>query len=104
MFANTELWAEETHKFYDMLKVDEETPDDVRRRMGAVAFEDMEKFVPLQAADHLAFESYHYRNDPRGTHRPVMNLLMDWDQNYGNYYDEPSILKYIDRMKKEGIF
>jgi hypothetical protein len=104
VFANTELWAEETHKFYDMLKVDEETPDDVRRRMGAVAFEDMEKFVPLQAADHLAFESYHYRNDPRGTHRPVMNLLMDWDQNYGNYYDEPSILKYIDRMKKEGIF
>jgi hypothetical protein len=52
--------------------VDEETPDDVRRRMGAVALEDMEKFVPLQAADHLAFESYHYRNDPRGTLRPAI--------------------------------
>lgn len=104
VFASHKKWSIEAHQFYDHLKGDPETPEDVRCRMGAVAFEDMGKFIPLQAADHLAFESYHYRNDPPGTHRPAMNVLMNWDQNQGSYYDEPSILKYIDRMKKEGIF
>ena len=104
VFASTKMWSDEAKKFYDILKDDPETPEDVRCRMGAVAFDDIEQFIPLQAADHLAFESYHRMNDPPGTHRPAMNVLMDWDQNHGSYYDEPSILRYIDRMKKEGLF
>ena len=103
VFASHFKWSIEAQQLYNQLKNDPETPKDVRCRMGTVAFEDMEKFIPLQAADHLAFESYHRMNDP-GAHRPAMNLLMDWDQNQGSFYDEPSILKYIAKMRQEGIF
>jgi hypothetical protein len=57
VFASTKLWSDEAKKFYHMLKDDPETPEDVRCRVGAVAFDDMEEFIPLQAADHSAFES-----------------------------------------------
>jgi hypothetical protein len=106
VFAKHERWSLEAHEFYHKLEQDPETPDDVRRRMGAVAFEDIEEFIPLQASDHLAFETYHYMNDPLGTSRPAMNLLMDEErrQNHGSYYDEKGILSYIEKCKKEGIF
>jgi Protein of unknown function (DUF3800) len=106
VFASHKKWSIEAHQFYDNLKADPNTPDDVRQRMGSVAFDDAEEFIPLQAADHLAFETYHYMNDPPGTCRPAMNLLMDEErrQNHGSYYDEKGILSYIEKCKKEGIF
>ena len=104
VFANHPIWSIEAHEFYDELKNDPETPDDVRRRMGAIAFEDMEKFIPLQAADHLAFESYHYMNDPPGGSRPAMNLFMDWHQNHGSYYNERVLNEYIKLMRRAGVF
>jgi hypothetical protein len=106
VFAKHEKWSPEALEFYQKLEQDPETPDDVRRRMGAVAFDPMEEFVPLQAADHLAFETYHYMNDPPGTLRPAMNILMDEErmQNNGSFYDENGIVKYIEKMKQEGIF
>jgi hypothetical protein len=106
VFAKHEKWSLEAHRFYQELEQGRETPEDVRRRLGPIAFEDIEEFIPLQASDHLAFETYHYMNDPPGTSRPAMNILMDWDrqQNHGTYYDEKGILSYIEEMKKEGIF
>jgi hypothetical protein len=72
--------------------------------MGAVAFEDIEQFIPLQAADHFAFECFHHMTDPDGTpSRPAMNRLLDWPQNYGHFYRESELLKYIELAKEEGI-
>jgi len=45
-------------------------------------------------------------NDPPGTLRPAMNILMDEErmQNNESFYDENGIVKYIEKMKQEGIF
>jgi hypothetical protein len=104
VFASHENWSTEAHQFYDHVKNDAETPAEVKAKMGTVAFEDINSFVPLQAADHLAFETYHYRNDPPGSFRPAMNRLMDWPQNHGKHYDERSLLQYIELCQKEGLF
>jgi hypothetical protein len=104
VFASHPLWSAQALEFYNTVKDDEKTPVEVRRRMGAVAFEDIDAFVPLQAADHLAFETYHSMNDPPGTNRPAMNRLMAWEQNYGRFYNEQGILSYIKHCKEEGIF
>lgn len=106
VFARHELWSLQAHKFYQELERGRDTPEDVRLRLGSIAFGDMARFIPLQAADHLAFETYHQMNDPPGTSRPAMNILMDQvrGQNHGTYYDEKGILAYIELMKKEGIF
>jgi len=106
VFAKHEKWSPQALQFYQELERGRETPEDVRRRLGSVAFEAMERFVPLQASDHLAFETYHQMNDPPGTSRPAMNILMDRVrlQNHGTYYDEKGILAYIELMKKDGKF
>jgi hypothetical protein len=104
VFAAHKKWSVEARRFYEQVKHDEGTPIELRRRMGAVAFEEMDQLIPLQAADHLAFESYHYMNDPPGTSRPAMNRLMDWPQNYGRFYNENGILDYIKHCRQEGIF
>jgi hypothetical protein len=83
VFANHNRCSLTAFGFYETVKNDAKTPIELRRRMGTVAFEDNDKFVPLQAADHLAFESFHYMNDPMGTKRPTMNRFLDWPQNFG---------------------
>ena len=57
VFAKHEKWSPEALEFYQKLEQDPETPDDVRRRMGAVAFDPMEEFVPLQAARSPGFRN-----------------------------------------------
>ncbi|HET9184020.1 MAG TPA: hypothetical protein VFP59_17970 [Candidatus Angelobacter sp.] len=104
VFASHKKWSIEAHEMYDKLKQDPETPDDVRCRMGPVAFDDMEKFIPLQASDHLAFETYHLMNDPPGTSRPTMNILTNWQQNNGRFYNEHGIQRYIAKMQEAGLF
>lgn len=103
VFASHKKWSIEALQFYNQVKDDPETPKDVQRRMGAIAFEDMENFIPLQVADHLAFETYHAMNDPPEARRPAMRLLMDWDQNHGSYYHELGILNYIEKCRAEGV-
>ena len=47
VFAAHKKWSLEAHEFYNYVKNHKNTPNDLRERMGAVAFEDIEKFVPL---------------------------------------------------------
>lgn len=103
VFANAR-WATYALGFYNHLKADTETPDEVRAKMGACAFKGIDGSIPLQAADHLAFETYHHMNDPPGTVRPAMNRLRDWPQNYGKYYNEKDLIRYVELCKHEGIF
>jgi Protein of unknown function (DUF3800) len=104
VFAAHKRWSLAAHEFYNSVKGDVNVPLEVRGRMGAIAFEDLDKFIPLQAADHLAFECYHYMNDPPRTWRPTMKRLMDWPQNHGRYYNEEGLLTYIQHCKAEGLF
>lgn len=103
VFANSR-WAKYALQFYNHIKDDGDTPLEVKSKMGACAFEDIDRFIPLQAADHLAFETYHYMNDPPGTFRPALNRLMGWQQNYGKYYQEKDLIRYVELCKQEGIF
>jgi len=105
VFANHAKWSIEALQMYNAITSDPATPEDIRSRMGSVAFEDIERFIPLQAADHLAFESYHFMNDsPGAPPRPAQQILMDWPQNHGSYYNERGIKSYIEKMKQEGLF
>ena len=104
VFANHKRWSIVAHEFYHYVRNDPDTPPGVKEKMGAVGFEDIDRFIPLQAADHLAFETYHRMNDPEGSPaRPAMNRLMDWPQNHGNYYDEKQLLHYVELCKQDGI-
>ncbi len=103
VFADHVRWSVEALDLYRRLKADSDTPPEVARRMGSIAFDKIDRFIPLQAADHLAFESFHYMTDPPGTSRPAMNRLLDWPQNHGRFYREPELLQYIERATQEGI-
>jgi hypothetical protein len=104
VFAEHKRWSPMALQMYLELKADPHTPAELRKRMGAPGFDCMEKFIPLQAADHIAFETYHYMNDPPETHRPTMARFMAWPQNNGRYYNEKGLLLFIDHCKREGLF
>ncbi len=72
-----------------------------RYRLGTLTFADNKKCIPLQAADHLAFETYHYMTEPP-PFRPAMNRFTSWRQHHGRYFDEAGCLELIDEMKKSG--
>jgi hypothetical protein len=75
-----------------------------RVRLGSVAFEDKKKYIPLQAADNIAFETFHYMNDALPTLRPAMNRFLSWPQNHAKYYNEEGLQAFIDVCKKDGKF
>jgi len=104
VFANHDRWSSIAPEMYNEIRNDPRTPPDVRPKLGSVAFEDISKIIPLQAADHLAYETYRSMNDPPGTRRRAMNVLMRWPQNHGRYYDERGLLLFIDRCKSKGTF
>jgi len=101
VFANTALWSAAAHDLY--LKMQNQIEWQNRSRLGAVAFEDMERFVPLQAADHIAYETYHLMNDPPGTPvRPIMNKFRNWPQHHGRIWKEPQIQQLIEECERDG--
>lgn len=101
VFADVRLWAEIALDLYHKMKTQIEWQN--RARLGSIAFDDMERFVPLQAADHIAFETYHYMNDPPGTAvRPTMNKFLSWPQNHGRYWKEMLLRQLFEECKKDG--
>jgi hypothetical protein len=71
-----------------------------RYRMGSLAFEDKKKFPPLQAADHLAYETYRYMTER--PIRPAMRRFLSWKQHYGRYFNEAACLELVEEMKRAG--
>lgn len=103
VFADIEKWRDDALKFYYYVRdEDHETPDEVRRKMGPIAFECIKRFAPLQAADHLAFESWHYMTDPPDVDRPAMNVLMNWPQNHGMFWRDATLEAYLEKLREEG--
>jgi hypothetical protein len=102
VFADIKKWRDDALKFYYYMRDDADTPKEVSSRMGPVAFECAKKFVPLQAADHLAFEMWHFVTDPPTTQRPATNVLMNWPQNHGMFYHENTLELYVERLQNEG--
>jgi hypothetical protein len=101
VFADHARWSVEALQLYNRLKLDDGTPPNVRTRMGAIAFESIDTFIPLQAADHLAFETFHQMTDPPGTLRQAMNILGE-RENYGNFYRERQLRQYATLAQQEG--
>lgn len=100
VFDNHPRWSIEAHEMFIMMQNDEDWPP--RNRLGTVAFEDKKHYRPLQAADHIAFETFHYMNSDAP--RPAMNRFKSWPQNHGRYYNEQGLQAFIDLCKKDGKF
>lgn len=78
----------------------------MRYRMGSLTFEDMQRFTPLQAADHFAYETYRYMTEhliaPIRPIRPAMCRFLSWKQHYGQYFDKAACLELLKELKKSG--
>lgn len=72
-------------------------------RMGSrAAFEDKTNCKPLQAADHLAYETYHLLSGLKEK-RPILDKFMNkWPQLQGQYFDEAGLRSYIEELRKAG--
>ncbi len=101
VFANHERWSLIAHDLY--LKMQNQLEWENRRRLGVPAFDDIDRFIPLQAADHIAFETYHYMNDPPGTpERRTMSKFLSWPQHHGRYWKEKPLRQLFEECKKDG--
>lgn len=98
VFENHPRWSLEAHEMFVMLQTEEEWPS--RTRLGTVAFEEKKLFPPLQVADHLAFETYHYMDNDQ--ERPAMNRFRSWPQNHGRYYNEEGLKGFLEICKRDG--
>ena len=69
-------------------------------RLGKLTFADKRKFWPLQAADHIAYETRKYMVGERS--RPAMNRFMSWRQHHGEYFDQRGISQLLGEMRQNG--
>lgn len=72
-----------------------------RYRLGTITFGDKKQFTPLQAADHLAYETYLCMTDPRAL-RPAMRRFLGWPQHHGRYFDDEGCQSFIQELKNSG--
>jgi len=100
VFDNHPRWSLQAHEMYVRMQNDKEWPN--RVWLGTVRFEDKKKYVPLQAADNIAFETYHYVHGNLG--RPAMNRFLSWPQNHARYYNEEGLQAFIDICRTDGKF
>jgi hypothetical protein len=70
-------------------------------RMGSVTFEDKKKFIPLQAADRYAFETYQHFACPSHS-RDTWKKLMDSPQHRGKFFDRGGFESLIEQCKGAG--
>ena len=69
-------------------------------RMGSITFGEKKNFLPLQAADRNAFETYqHFANPVR---RDMWSQLMSTPQHTGKYFDRSGFGSFIEQLKKAG--
>ena len=83
VFDNHPKWSIEAHVLYNSLQ----TQFEEEYRMGTVAFGKKEDFMPLQAADRLAYETYKHFAD-RSVDRPQWIRLVKHPLICGKYCDE----------------
>lgn len=104
IFEDHPKWSIHALQMYNDIKRSPDWPPEKRGRLGTPTFEDKKKYKPLQAADHLAYETWRFME---GTHkknvpiRPAMNRFRDWPQHHGRYFDERLLREFIRIQKEE---
>ncbi len=90
VFDQNKQFAHRAHALFDRLAA---TPSSYQRGFGTLTFADRRKFVPLQAADLIAYETYkaaHHavhdttrplRKSVRNVARSRRLFVRDWDEN-----------------------
>ena len=99
VFDQHPRWSVVAHQMY--VKLQNENGWEHRDRLGPLAFADKRRFAPLQAADQLAFESYHYINDNAPVH-PEMARILSKPQPFARFFDERGLQLIIDECKGAG--
>jgi hypothetical protein len=102
IFENHPQWSIYAHQMYNDFKVSKKWPKEKRDRLGTPAFEDKKEFKPLQAADHLAYETYRYMKNRNAPLRPAMTRFLSWQQHHGRYFDERLLREFIEIQRKDG--
>lgn len=104
IFENHPQWSSFANQMFTDLKSDSEWPKEKRDRLGAAAFEDKKRHKPLQAADHIAYETWRYMQNRhlRRPLRPAMRRFLSWNQNHGRYFDENGLIRFIQILKEDG--
>jgi hypothetical protein len=69
-------------------------------RMGSITVGDKRDFLPLQAADRNAFETYQHFADP--TPREIWRKFMNGPQHRGQYFDKVGFSSLIEQLKIAG--
>ncbi len=69
-------------------------------RLGSITFGDKAQFIPLQAADRNAFETFQHFDNPN--RRAIWNRLKDSDHHRGCYFDREGLQDFIVQLKKSG--
>jgi hypothetical protein len=69
-------------------------------RMGSITFGDKKSFLPLQAADRNAFETYQHFADPK--QREIWSKFMSTPQHHGQYFDRSGFESLIEQLKLAG--
>jgi hypothetical protein len=106
VFDQQEEWQRKGKMMWDgmmQLSLDEW---DFREFAESLTFGSKKKLVPLQIADHLAYETYKYLHnkhyDPNRRRRIAMNRLLSWPQNYGRYIDLRGARELYEHLKASG--
>jgi hypothetical protein len=69
-------------------------------RMGSITFGEKRDFLPLQAADRYAFETYQHFADP--TPREIWRKFMSGPQHRGQYFDRDGFSSLIEQLQIAG--
>jgi hypothetical protein len=73
-----------------------------RYRLGSLTFADKTTYIPLQAADHIAYETYRWMSEPGKQKRPAMRRFGQWGQHNGRYFDDSGFKSFIEQCRKDG--
>jgi Protein of unknown function (DUF3800) len=95
IFEDKKNWELTAHEVYASLR----PAFQKQYRMGTLAFGSKERYKPLQAADRLAYETYHHFTEEPD--RPMWNRLVASGRMFGRYCDESGVRNLNDLMRKD---
>jgi|SRR5580658_9737746 hypothetical protein len=98
VFERNPRWEVLIHSMYSKLLAEGAGP---KYRMGTLTFAEKREFIPLQAADRLAYETYKYVAELE--RRPQFQRLMEWPQQHGGCFDERGFGLLVAELIQSGM-